>query len=340
VYDAEAKNRGIYWIDRFGNKELIYRDPAISCISPIPLRARAMPPIIPSQTVQTAAELAQAGGKAPAATIALTNVYDSDFRWPAGTKIAALRVIQVLPKSTYPPNQPRIGVADQTNARAVLGTVPVESDGSAYFQAPVGKEIYFQALDAHGMAVQSMRSGTYVHPGERLACQGCHEPKHRPPSQALGAPLAFRRSPSAIRPDVEGSHPFSYVRLVQPVLDRHCTACHREKRAVDLSGKIEGGYGWTRSYANLAAKYGFYFHVQNGAINTGVHGGARTVPGEFGARAARLLKYLDSGHYGVTLSKEERHRITLWLDCNSEFYGAYENTQAQARGEVVYPSLN
>ena len=31
------------------------------------------------------------------------------------------------------------------------------------------------------------------------------------------------------------------------------------------------------------------------------------------------------------LPAEDRHRITLWLDCNSEFFGAYENTQAQAR---------
>jgi hypothetical protein len=270
----------------------------------------------------------------------VTNVYDSDFHWPAGTKVAGLRVIQVFPKSTYPPNQPRIGVADQTNARAVLGTVPVEPDGSVYFRAPVGKEIYFQALDADGMAIQSMRSGTYVHPGERLACQGCHEPKHRPPSQPQGTPLAFRRAPSEIVPDVEGSNPFSFVRLVQPVLDGRCVECHRQKKALDLTGKIEGGYGWTRSYTNLAAKYGFYFHVQNGSINTGVHGGARTNPGEFGARAARLLKYLDQGHYGVKLSDQERRRITLWLDCNSEFYGSYENTQAQARGEVVQPTLN
>jgi len=110
------------------------------------------------------------------------NVYRSDFDWPAGTKITALRVIQVLPKSTAPPNVPRIGVAHQTNARAVLGTVPVESDRSAYFQAPVGKALYFQALDEKGLAVQSMRSATYVHAGEQMVCQGCHEGKHQPPA--------------------------------------------------------------------------------------------------------------------------------------------------------------
>jgi len=154
-------------------------------------------------------------------------------------------------------------------------------------------------------------------------------------------PLALRRPPSSIRPEAEGSNPFSYVRLVQPVLDRHCVACHQQKKALDLSGAPEptGRHGWTRSYSNLAARWGFYFHVTNGSIHAGVHGGSRTTAGKFGAAAAPLLRYLDERHYGVKLPQEDFRRITLWLDCNSEFYGAYENTEAQARGEIVRPSL-
>ena len=339
VYDRHARNRGVYWIDRFGNRELIYRDPSISCLSPIPLRPRPGPPLIPDQTTQTAAA-GRARGGGQTATIAVMNVYDSDFDWPEGTKIAALRIIHVLPKTTPRVNTPRIGVANGTNARAVLGTVPVEADGSAYFRAPVGRLIYFQALDARGLAVQSMRSGTYVHPGEQLTCQGCHEPKHHARRRSTTIPLALGRGPSEIRPDVDGSNPFSFVRLVQPVLDRHCVDCHREKKAIDLTRVVEGKYGWTRSYTNLADKYGFYFHASKGSIRSGVHGGSRTVAGQFGARASRLLRYVDARHYGVKLSDEDRHRVTLWLDSNSEFYGAYENTQAQARGEVVLPTLN
>ena len=333
VYGHDAKNRGIYWLDRDGNRELVYRDPQIHCLSPIPLRPRTRPPIIPDATAQTV----RTRHLERPATIAVTNVYDSDFTWPEGTRIRALRVIQVLPKSTAPPNKPRIGVANQSNARAVLGTAPVEADGSAYFEAPVGKEIYFQALDARGLAVMSMRSGTYVHPGERLSCQGCHERKNTPPPSAR-LPLALRRPPSKLAPDVEGSNPFNYPRLVQPVLDRHCVACHQEKKALDLSGAVAGQF--TRSYNGLAGKYGFYFHVTNGSIRTGVHGGSRTIPGKFGARAAPLLKYLGEGHYGVKLAEEEFHRIALWLDCNSEFRGAYEDAAAQARGELVAPSLH
>lgn len=340
VYDAQAKNRGIYWIDRDGNRELIYRDPAISCVSPMPLAPRPRPPVFPERTMQTAEALARYGGEPPPATIALINVYDSDFIWPKDARVTALRIIQVLPKTTPPPNQPRIGVAEQTNARAVLGTVPVEPDGSAFFEVPAGREIYFQALDARGMAIQSMRSGTYVHPGEHLTCQGCHEPKHRPPAQPREPPLALRRAPSKITPEVDGSNPFSFVRLVQPALDRHCVQCHLEKKALDLRGVIEGPHGWTRSYTNLAGKYGFYFHVFNGSINSGIHGGSRTIPGQFGARVAPLLRYLSPDHYGVTLSEEDFRRFVLWLDCNSEFFGSYENTAAQAAGQVVYPTLH
>jgi len=340
VYDAQARNRGIYWIDRFGNRELLYRDPQISCLSPIPLRPRPMPPVIPSRTRPGPRGLRAGQAAGGGQTIAVINVYNSDFAWPEGARVAALRVIQLLPKTTPSPNKPRIGIGNQTNARAVLGTVPVEPDGSAYFEAPAGKAIYFQALDAKGMAIQSMRSVTYVHPGEQLTCLGCHEPKHKAPKQPTPVPLALRREPSKIKPDVDGSNPFNYVRLVQPVLESNCVDCHRREKALDLSGAIGGPNGWTRSYINLAEKYGFYFHVSNGSINQGVHGGSRTIPGKFGARASRLLAYTGPAHHGVTLSDEDFHRLVLWLDCNSEFYGSYENTAAQAQGRTVRPTLD
>jgi hypothetical protein len=368
AYDRAAKNHGIYWIDRFGNKELIYRDPNIPCIDPIPLRPRPLPPTIPDRTgptgaasvacetgkgkaesrrpgdmgadcesrVSTDTESSSDSPKVPSGTVAVMNVYQGDFPWPENTRIAALRVIQVLPKSTAPPNEPRVGVANQTNARAVLGTVPVEPDGSAYFQLPAGKQVYFQALDERGMAVQSMRSGTYLQPGEQLTCQGCHEPKHMAPAIAR-PPMALRRAPSLLRPPPEGANPFNFARLVQPVLDRHCTACHQERKAADLSGTLDKQF--TRSYNTLAGKYGFYFHVSNGSINQGVHGGSRTIAGKFGARASPLLKYLGPEHFGVQLPEEDFQRIVLWLDCNSEFLGAYEDAEAQLRGQLVRPSL-
>jgi hypothetical protein len=153
-------------------------------------------------------------------------------------------------------------------------------------------------------------------------------------------PLALRRAPSKLRPEPDGSNPFNYPRLVQPVLDRHCADCHEKEKAIDLTGTIAGPHGWSRSYTNLSGEYGFYFHVTNGSIHSGVHGGSRTIPGQFGARASKLLEYLGEQHYGVNLPPEDLRRVTLWLDANSEFYGAYHNVEAQARGEVVYPTLD
>jgi hypothetical protein len=306
--------------------------------------------VLPEQTTQAGAEKAAAGGHRPA-TIALMNAYDSDLPWPEGTEITHLRVLQILPKSTPSRNTPRIGIAEQTNARSVLGTVPVESDGSAHFEVPPGKLIYFQAIDSRGMAIQSMRSATYVHPGERLICQGCHEHKHHAPSQPVVLPLALRRAPSELKPEVEGSNPFNYVRLVQPVLDRHCVVCHQEQNALDLTGAIQyrpcprdkhKQCCYTRSYISLAEKYGFYFHAHSHWLfgSSPASSASRTMPGGFGARASKLLEYLGQSHYGVDLSEADFRRIVLWLDCNSEFLGAYEDAAAQARGELVMPRLD
>ena len=190
------------------------------------------------------------------------------------------------------------------------------------------------------MAVQSMRSGTYLHPGERMLCQGCHERKHRAPLSLSTTPSALLRPASAIEPEVEGANPFNYVRLVQPVLDRNCVGCHRQKKALELGGAIEGPNGWTASYTNLAQKYGFYFDVGNGSIKNGVHGGSRSIAGQFGACASKLMDYLGPQHYDVQLTPEDLRRVTLWLDSNSEFFGSYENTQAQARGEIVPPTMD
>ena len=123
--------------------------------------------------------------------------------WPKDTRIKALRVYQVLPMSVPsgdPPHETGIRLPqsqDSVNiARAVLGTVPVEADGSAHFTVPARRELFFQALDERGLAVTSMRSATQVQPGEHLTCQGCHEPRHRAPRRADAN--AARASPRSL----------------------------------------------------------------------------------------------------------------------------------------------
>jgi len=335
---------GIYLVDVFGNKELIYRDSEIACLSPIPLRPRPAPRVAP--------ELAQRGpgtdpatrppanGTQPEGTVSVMNVYDSLKPWPDGTNITHLRVLQVLPMSTpsggHRPHETALRVASAGDSvvpcRWVLGTVPVEEDGSAYFTVPANREIFFQALDQDGLAVQSMRSATHVRRGEHLSCAGCHEPKHRVAPSLDAIPLALKRPPSRLTPDVEGSNPFSYPRLVQPVLDRHCVKCHAENadKAPSLA-REPLVRNWYTSYNNLVPKFGFYNYGDS----------YRTTPGRFGARASKLYQLLEEGHYDVKLSDEDFHRLTLWLDCASMFYGVYEREsgQAQLRGEIARPTL-
>jgi hypothetical protein len=337
-----ANNYGIYLVDAFGNKELIYRDPEISSMSPTPLRPRQLP--------QIATQLAAARfnpskppltSSAPTAeaTVSIINVYDSRAPWPEKTKIKSLRVLQLLPMTTpsgLPPHETAVRIKGAEDSvvpvRYVLGTVPVEEDGSAHFIVPANREIFFQALDQRGMAVQSMRSATALRAGEHLTCQGCHAPPNRSPTAASLPPLALRKSPARLVPDVDGSNPFSFPRLVQPVLDKNCVDCHAQNsdKAPNLAREPFKN-NWYASYYNLARKWGFWNYNDD----------YRTTPGQFGARAAKLLPLLEKGHYDVKLSDEEFHRLTLWLDCSSMFYGVYEKEGglAQLKGAIAQPTL-
>jgi len=359
-YGGQRGNDGIYLCDIHGNRELIYRDPEISCISPMPLAARPMPHALPTtydiESIEHQPYLGIREGSRiyhrevdgdislsqhtqTTGTLSLANVYDSLRPFPEGTKIKELRIIQLLPMtmpSGYHPHE--IGIREASSldsvnlARWVLGTVPVEEDGSAHFEMPAQIEFQFQALDENGLAVQSMRSSSYVQPGENLSCSGCHEYKGSAPPATLST--AMRRPASQIKPEtVPGVFPYSYPRLVQPVLDKHCVDCHakEESKTFSLAKDPIGGNKFYSSYNNLVHKYGF----------TNYGDPHRTIPGKFGAHAAPLYKILKGGHYDVQLSNEEMHRIVLWLDCVSVFYGVYEKEggEAQLRGELVWPTL-
>lgn len=315
---------GLYLIDRFGNKELIYRDLNVGSLWPIPLRARPRPPVMRSNEKR---ELSREG------TFFVANVGSSWPELPAEIAIKRLRILQVLPKTTPHANNPRVGQANASPGKQVLGTVPVESDGSAFFRAPAGIPLAFQALDGEGMAVQTMRSLTYLQPGEQASCAGCHEHRETAPL-TRGTALALRRAPSVIEPAPDGSKPFSYAILVQPVLDRHCVACHSPSAAeggVDLTGLPSGEF--TASYTALVRRVAYSEWKGTPQANCE----PLTHPGAFGARASRLTALLGGSHGGVTLSPEEMSRLVTWMDANALFYGTFEpaGQQRQQRGERI-----
>ncbi len=339
VYDPGERHYGMYLVDAFGNRELLYMDPEIGISDPIPLRARPAPPIIPDQTQY----MDDPGDQPSTGTVSVMNVYESLLPWPEGTTLKELRLIQVFPKTTPAPDDPHIGSGDRSDealVRGVIGVVPIEEDGSAHFEMPAGVPFYMQALDEDGMAVQTMRSVTYVHPGERMSCVGCHEPRHRAPREPISTPLALLRGPSQPEPEADGSYPLSFPRLVQPVLNHSCVECHEQNRDRDapgLRGDLFGKHGHSEAYRTLAplgwAKFGGN-HIGITRNKT-----SYSIPGDVGAAVSPLWQMLDGGHHDVELTNEQKRRLTLWLDANSVFYGDYHDAESQARGGTPEPRL-
>jgi len=345
-FDYKRTNYGIYLLDAFGNKELLYRDPVVSCLDPMPLRARPMPPVLAHQTLLGRPRLPNGEKPEPippermpkTAVVGLLDVYKSRRPFPEGTKIAALRIYQLLPKTTPGAGNPRIGYGSQKGAKQVLGTVPVEKDGSAYFKMPAGVPVLFHALDENGAAVQGMLNATYAKPGEHLVCSGCHDRRESAPMAASRTALAFRRVPSIIKPAPEGSNPFSFARLVQPLLDRKCVGCHQKSRSKGKKSPIltRGDYKkdrhrWFTSFKNLQ-KHCFYY--TNNSFTP-----PSTFPGQFGARRSKLYQMLRKGHNDLKLESEDWERLIVWMDGNCNFLGSETDIDAQADGKVVKASL-
>jgi hypothetical protein len=323
-YTGEYRNTetGLYYFDRFGNLELLFRREGISAVYPIPLAPRPAPPV---RTGSIEPELGEEG------EFLLADVQKSLLPMPPGRHVGQLRIFQLLPKSrTDRADYPRIGHPEQANARMLLGTVPVEEDGSAYFRAPARKPLYFQAVDESGRAVQGMRTVVYLQPGERRGCVGCHEPPGTVAEPRRVA--AAQRTASPIEPGPDGTKPFCYPRLIQPVLDQHCVRCHDGSLGPQQSPPVltGGGEGWfSTSYENLRP------YLRWPPMDS------VTRPGELGADASPLSAILTGEKHRkyVELPDQQLRRFYIWLDGHVPFYGTYEeeDLKAQKRGLAVLP---
>ena len=320
-----AGKLGIYYRDRFGNLELIYADPRVSCRNPVQVKARPEPPVIASQLPD----------EAPAeGTFVLSDVYDSLVPMPKDRPIKELRVFQIFSHwPEYTSCVPALGVPYAANGRALLGTVPVEEDGSAHFKVPANTPLYFQAVDADGKAVRTMLSEVYLQPGENRGCVGCHEQVQTASENFPVQKKAFQRAPSAITPGPVGTAPFSFPVFVQPVLDRACVSCHGGAEGgvqPDLRGVVEKGE-FSNAYNSLTKFVRWH--------EWGSHSIARvaSTPGGAGADQSPLTAVLDDENHGekIGLSDEDRRALYLWMDANVPFYGTAEKETraAELRGE-------
>ena len=309
---GKGEQMGLFLVDTFGNEILLHAEEP-GCFDPMPLAPRERPPVIPDRR-----DFETAPG-----VFLVQNVY-------AGTHMAGvepgsvkrLRVIESPEKRfwTEPTwggqgiEGPAMNWHDFNNKR-ILGTVPVEPDGSAYFAVPSDRFVYFQLLDENGMMVQSMRSGTLVQSGETASCVGCHEDRRSAPVHSL-MPEALRRAPSELAGWHGPAREFNFLAEVQPVFDRHCVECHDYGKE---AGKV----------FNLAPDRDLVF---NTAYNELWRKGYLKVPGAgpastqearaWGSHASKLGQVLLT-RYRDKLSPEEFDRVVTWIDLNAPYYPSY-----------------
>ena len=316
---------GIYLVDSLGGRELIYRDSQVSCVSPIPLVPRPKPPDLPSALPATAE---------PVGTFYIQNVYQSTQPIAPGS-IAAVRVVQVSPQTVETP--PNRSIAVYEMPKRILGTAPVNADGSVAFRAPAHQPLFFQLVDKRGMAVMTMRALTYLQPGEKAGCIGCHESRHGAPAPIVpqGHATVYDLLPPA-GPRYDGG--LSFAKTVQPVLDRYCIDCHGLERSdggVNLLGTVHPVTfprsqwpGPTKmqasvSYESLLTRPSLVA-VANGDLESDF-----SRPKDYFAHAGRLAPMLLAGHPDkdgkprLQLDPESFARIIDWLDLNAVCYGDY-----------------
>jgi len=328
----ELTGYGIYLIDAFGTKELIYRDASISCFYPIPLRPRPRPPILPEMTDR----------RVDLAVCSVANVTHGVPDIEAGRA----RYLRIAHRLQWPYDIDHGGHRFAEKAWPnnwtpvrILGTVPIEDDGSAHFTVPADTPVYFQLLDENQMELRRMRTFISFQPGEQRGCVGCHETRGEAVVDGP-FPSASLREPSKPVPPPWGTRPVSFLRDVQPVFDRHCTSCHgglKPAGGLDFTGGLTGSPPRGPGYATPIAGYGhnvaFDTIVRHQLVAwSDVNGDASiTQPLAFGSHRSRLIEVLRSGACGrrVQLSDEDWLRLVTWIDANAPYHDSFVNKRPE-----------
>lgn len=241
IVSAQRKGKFVlYLMDTDGNKELIYQG-AHHILHAMPLKPRPTPPVLPDAV--TWPTMADRLTPEPGVIYSPNVYHNSPVQLKGKAKHLRLLTIDSKTYSTwykrpYASTGPVVSLVQSEGVKRILGTVPIEDDGSVSFTVPSGQPIHFQLLDANFCALQTMRSFTGVMPGETRGCLGCHEMHSVAPTNGHSA-KALKRDPSTIVPPPWGDETVSYMRFVQPVLDQYCGDCHqgqgKARKTLDLT---------------------------------------------------------------------------------------------------------
>jgi cytochrome c553 len=309
-------------MDSQGKREEIFRLPKEDLQSgmhlhePRPVVERPRERIIPDRIQPT-----EASGR-----LVLADIYDG--RNMSGLKrgeIKKLLVLETLPMPIhYTGGMDPISYGGTFTLERIVGTVPVESDGSAYLELPALRSFFFVALDENELSVKRMQSFLTVQPGETTSCVGCHEQRTRTPRNNLSSPnlLAVLRAPSRIEsiqgvPDV-----IDFPRDIQPILDVLCVNCHGYEKTetggpragrLILSG--DRGPMFSHSYYMLTVAHLFSDGRNQPRSNY--------EPRSLGSSASRLLKLVDGSHYRVKATPAQLRLLRLWIETGAAYPGTY-----------------
>ncbi len=323
--------------------------------SPQPLAARARPVADrPVSSLGTPQE--------PWASVVLHDVYFGLEPVVKRGEVKRIAVVQEMEKSklshvdqrAFGFQFPVVSCGATYAPKRVWGFADVEADGSAHFRVPAGVPIYFLPLDAEGRAVQRMRTFTHFMPGERQSCNGCHADRNYASVRLNTArPSASLHAAQELQKPDWGVVGFSYAKIVQPVLDKHCVQCHDARTHLDLSGDRTDFF--SVSYENLArAKTG----AESGRDHNGnmanfgrnpytswipsFNGTESNIldiqPKFWGSPVSKLADVVISGHKAtngtarINLSFAERQRVLMWIDLNVPFYGTSQSRQPLLQG--------
>lgn len=312
-----SSHMGLYLLDTEGDSALLYSEGTgvWGCFDPMPLAPRAMPHDVAIHRKNNGAD----------GRFYIQDVYEgTHMEGVERGEVKYLRVIEAPNKTDFVWDK-QWGAQGRTSPgmnwhnfqnKKILGTVPVEEDGSAHFNAPSSTFLFFQLLDENKRMIQSMRTGTIIQPNETQGCIGCHDDRTLAPA-AYGTnslPLATLRAPSQLDGWYGEPRNFGYLQEVQPVFDAHCMPCH------DFDGSASGTLVlagdktlfFNASYMELWKK-GY-----TGAIGAGP--AAIQQAKSWGSHNSPLLTKILSGHNSGSMTTEDIDRIATWLDMNAPYY--------------------
>jgi len=306
-----SKDWGIYLADVFDNMLLIKTIPGISLVEPVPLRPTKTPPVVPSKINPDMKD----------GVLYVQSVY-----FGPGLKDVPRGTVKKLRLFTYTYGYRGVGghacfgIESGWDVKRILGTVPVEPDGSAMFYVPANTPISIQPLDEDGASLQLMRSWLVAMPGEGLSCVGCHENPNdvAPPTVTIAA----RKAPARITPWNGPPRGFGFRREVQPVLDKYCVGCH--------NGKTKGAPNFaTRSSKFNTAYTTLQLYVRRPGPESDYH---MFRPMEYHSSTSELMQMLVAkGHKNVKLPPEALDRLRTWIDLNIPYHASW----TEARGSRV-----